>query len=156
MDSSWWWCTRKSCSGLLTVHHPIFSSRFWDQCDGAILSTLESYESEAIARITEWQKELSREVYTFGPLFPTWAEAAAGEQKQSDKAEEISRFLETTLETDGPNSLLYVRHLSNLHEMRHHDLIPAYRSPSVPSSGQQARRRFGHSSTQLWRKRYHS
>ena len=100
---------------LLTGFHLILSFRFWDQCDGAILSTLESYEPEAIAQITKWQKELSREVYTFGPLFPTGTDAAAGEQKQSEKAEEISHFLNKTLETDGPNSLLYVRHLSDHH-----------------------------------------
>ena len=100
----------------------MISLRFWDQCDGAILSTLESYEHEAIAQITTWQKELSREVYTFGPLFPTGADAATGEQKQSEKAEEISRFLEKTLETDGPNSLLYVRHPLDHHGDWHRSL----------------------------------
>lgn len=81
-----------------------------EQCDAVILGTAEPYETEAIARITEWFAETSREVYTLGHLLPTSKNAAAGEQKQSEKAGEIAQFLDRTLETDGPESLLYVRH----------------------------------------------
>ncbi|KAK7682539.1 hypothetical protein QCA50_014339 [Cerrena zonata] len=81
---------------------------FLDQCDGVILSTAEPYEAEAISHVTQWFGETSREVFTFGPLLPTGESAAAGEGKQSEKAAEITRFLQKTLETDGPNSLLYI------------------------------------------------
>ncbi|KAK7681774.1 hypothetical protein QCA50_015121 [Cerrena zonata] len=81
---------------------------FLDQCDGLILSTAEPYESEAIARITEWYGETSREVYTFGHLLPVNENAAVGEQRQSEKAEEISQFLQKTLDTDGHGTLLYI------------------------------------------------
>lgn len=85
-----------------------------DQCDGVFLSTTEPYEREAIAHVTEWFGETGREVYVFGPLFPTGATANAGEQKQSEKGVEIIEFLQKALETDGPNSVLYVRHTSFL------------------------------------------
>lgn len=64
-----------------------------EQCDAVILGTAEPYETEAIARITEWFAETSREVYTLGHLLPTSKNAAAGEQKQSEKAGEIALFI---------------------------------------------------------------
>ena len=127
-----------------------------DQCDGLVLSTADAYESEAIVQITKWQKELSREVYTFGPLLPTGANAAAGEQKQSEKAEEISRFLDKTLEADGPNSLLYVNCLFNCAKLRNLTIVSVCRFPLGQLSGQRLRRRFGPLWMPLWRKTYHS
>ena len=47
-------------------------------------------------------------MYTFGPLIPEGENVAVGEQKQSEKGVEISQFLQKTLETDGPGSMLYV------------------------------------------------
>ena len=81
---------------------------FLDQCDGVILGTAEAYEREAISHITEWYAETSREVYVIGHLLPLGENAAAGEQKQSENSTEISAFLQKTLETDGPDSLIYV------------------------------------------------
>ncbi|KAK7681776.1 hypothetical protein QCA50_015123 [Cerrena zonata] len=86
----------------------VMMQSFLDQCDGLILATAEPYEAEAIAHITEWYRETSREVYTVGHLLPSSKNAATGEKKQSEKAEEISQFLQTSLETDGPDSLLYI------------------------------------------------
>lgn len=82
--------------------------RFLDQCDGIILSTAQPYETEAIAEITDWFAETSRQVYTFGHLLPDTSTSAAQEETLSGRSEEIVRFLEKALETDGPNSLLYV------------------------------------------------
>ena len=118
--------------------------RFIDQCDGIVLSTAEPYEAEAIAQITAWFQETSREVYTFGHLLPVSSNAESGEQKQSEKSEEIVNFLQKTHETDGPNSLLYV---SSLH-VPYMSLIidPSFRFRSARFSGLHSPRKFGHSS----------
>ena len=103
------------------------------------------YEAEAIAQIAAWFQETSREVYTFGHLLPVSSNAESGEQKQSEKSEEIVNFLQKTLETDGPNSLLYVS--SSLHAPYIPlilDLPLRYRSARF--SGLRSPRKFGHSS----------
>lgn len=74
------------------------------------MSTAEPYEAEAIAEIKAWFAETSREVYTFGPLLPFGQKAIEGEQRQSEKSAEIAKFMQTTLESHGPKSLLYVRY----------------------------------------------
>ena len=80
-----------------------------EKCDGLIIASADSYEREAIAHVTQWFTETSREVYTVGHLLPSGPNATFGERKQSEKGEEIMQFLDKTLEADGPESLLYVR-----------------------------------------------
>ncbi|KAK7682538.1 hypothetical protein QCA50_014338 [Cerrena zonata] len=89
-------------------HLNLLMHSFIDQCDGIVLSTAQPYEPEAVAEVTAWFAETSREVYTFGHLLPIGAGASAGEQKDSEQSAEIVQFLQKTLETDGPESLLYI------------------------------------------------
>ena len=58
----------------------------------------------------EWYAESGRKVYLCGPILPSPSNEAAiaNEIKQSPKGAEIQAFLETTLQTSGAKSLLYV------------------------------------------------
>ena len=82
--------------------------RSFESFDGVILSSTEAYEQKAIDHITQWQNELSKEVYTLGPLLPVDSNLIGDGGIQNDTTEEIKQFLDTTLETDGPCSVLYV------------------------------------------------
>lgn len=79
-----------------------------------ILATAQPFEPEGVAEVRAWFAETSRKAYAVGPLFPLGEGAAAGERLQSDKPSEIEQFLEATLESHGPKSLLYVCHSSSL------------------------------------------
>ncbi|CAL1707825.1 unnamed protein product [Somion occarium] len=81
---------------------------FIDACDGTILVTAEPLEPEGVAKIRAWFAETSRKTYAVGPLFPLGENAVSGEKAQSDKPTEIDEFLETTLQSSGPKSLLYI------------------------------------------------
>lgn len=76
-------------------------------CDGILLSTPERYEREAVEGVREWYAETSRSVYVCGPLLPP---VSTNKEDNSEKGAAIVKFLDTTLETHGPNSLLYVSH----------------------------------------------
>ena len=89
----------------LNVNH---RQRSFESFDGVILSSTEAYEQEAIDHITQWQNESSKEVYTLGPLLPVDSNPIGDGGIQNDTTEEIQQFLDTTLETDGPCSVLYV------------------------------------------------
>ena len=79
--------------------------------DGMLLVTPECYEPAAVAAVRSWFAETGREVYVCGPLLPaTSKETAQGqERKHVGGSSEIEDFLNATLKTAGPKSLLYVR-----------------------------------------------
>ena len=93
--------------------------RFLDKCDGLVITSAEPYEREAIAHVTEWFAETSREVYTVGHLLPVGQNITSGESKQSEKAEEIMHFLDKTFDTEGPGSLIYVRDVNQFPILKH-------------------------------------
>lgn len=82
------------------------------QCDGIFLSNPECYEPAAVAGMREWFAETQREVFVAGPFAPTGKYAADNENAQSAKGSEIGRFLDSTLESHGEKSVLYVRNVS--------------------------------------------
>ena len=73
-----------------------------------MLSSTEAYEQAAVDHIAQWQNESSKGVYTLGPLLPVDSNPTGNGGMQKDTTEEIKQFLDTTLETDGPCSVLYV------------------------------------------------
>ena len=78
--------------------------------DGALLTTPEPYEPDAVAACREWFAQTGRPVYGVGPVLPSASKATvtAGEKKQSNDATKVQAFLDNVLETDGPQSVLYV------------------------------------------------
>ena len=108
--------------------------------------------------VTKWFADTSREVFAFGDLLPVGENLALGEQKQSEKADEIVRFLDRTLETDGPTSLLYVSGFSEcrLAACLIRLIVRVFRSPSARLYGRPSQRRSGHFWTLLWRRNCHS
>ncbi|KAJ3487389.1 hypothetical protein NLI96_g3563 [Meripilus lineatus] len=96
----------KNIAGLLWIE----AQGVLDECDGVILSSPECYEPEAVAAVREWFAETSREAFAVGPLLPisTSSSAIAGENQGMANAAEISSFLESTLETHGKGSMLYI------------------------------------------------
>ena len=115
---------------------------FLDKCDGLVITSAEPYEREAIAHVTEWFAETSREVYTVGHLLPVGPNATSGENKQSERADEIIHFLDKTLEAEGPGSLIYVRISHSL--MARICSRQFHRSLSVHSFGLWNQRKSGH------------
>ena len=87
------------CNQLTYPSHTCDS--FLEKCDGLVITSAEPYEREAIAHVTEWFAETSREVYTVGHLLPVGPNAISGESKQSEKAEEIIHFLDKILDAEG-------------------------------------------------------
>ena len=81
-----------------------------EAADGAISITPTSYEPEAVAAMRTWFGETGRPVYAVGPLLPSASKeaAAANEKKQSGEGSQIQEFLDATLKSSGPKSLLYV------------------------------------------------
>lgn len=78
-------------------------------CDGTLLHTAESYEHEAVAAVKKWYAETGRSAYLCGPLIPPkTANTIAKEKQQSNNSAEIQEFLDSTLNTAGRKSLLYV------------------------------------------------
>ncbi|CAL1707824.1 unnamed protein product [Somion occarium] len=94
----------KGSAGVITM----MMQTFIEACDGMILATAQPFEPEGVAEVRAWFAETSRKAYAVGPLFPLGEGAAAGERLQSDKPSEIEQFLEATLESHGPKSLLYI------------------------------------------------
>lgn len=77
--------------------------------DGMLLGTPELYEPEQVAAVRAWFAETGRKVYAIGPSLPLNDAVVAPERQLTDKGLEIERFMDTTLEHDGPLSLVYVR-----------------------------------------------
>lgn len=81
-----------------------------ESCDGAFLITAEPFEPEAVAAVKSWFGKTGRPVYVCGPLLPPPSTTSTtNEKQQSTVAAEIQELLDTTLETSGEKSLLYVR-----------------------------------------------
>ena len=82
----------------------------FEACDGMILTSAEAYEPQAITAMKEWFAETSRSVWAVGPLLPSIAsqEAIAGEEASSPNFKELTSFLNSTLESHGPHSVLFV------------------------------------------------
>ncbi|KAH9849890.1 UDP-Glycosyltransferase/glycogen phosphorylase [Lenzites betulinus] len=95
----------KALVGALFPH--VFDSL--EACDGVLLNTTEPYEHEAVAAVRKWYAETGRPVYVCGPLVPPQsANATANEKQQSNDSDSIQVFLDSTLETSGEKSLLYI------------------------------------------------
>ncbi|OSD01251.1 glycosyltransferase family 1 protein [Trametes coccinea BRFM310] len=77
-------------------------------CEGTFFTSPAPYEPEALEKAKEWLGETGRSVYVCGPLLPRGSEAGSNEAKQSAKGAEILGFLDTTLNTSGEKSLLYI------------------------------------------------
>ncbi|PIL34100.1 hypothetical protein GSI_03811 [Ganoderma sinense ZZ0214-1] len=78
--------------------------------DGMLLVTPECYEPTAVAVIRSWFGETGREVHVCGPLLPATSKetAQAHGRKHVGGSSEIEEFLDTTLNSSGPKSLLYI------------------------------------------------
>ncbi|EIN06277.1 UDP-Glycosyltransferase/glycogen phosphorylase [Punctularia strigosozonata HHB-11173 SS5] len=78
-------------------------------CDGIIHTDAAAYEAEFIKTFSKWFGE-DRGSYCLGPILPaSEVEAAqAGELMQSPKGQEIKQFLNKSVETHGPHSVLYI------------------------------------------------
>ncbi|OBZ67170.1 UDP-glycosyltransferase 88A1 [Grifola frondosa] len=76
--------------------------------DGVPLLSAEAYEPECVAAVREWFAQTSRSVTVCGPLLPSGKNAAAHEKQQSSEGNEIQKFLDSTLESHGTHSLLYI------------------------------------------------
>ena len=59
--------------------------------------------------LRDWYTQEKREVYVVGPLLTTSSHALDVEKRQSDRATDIEKFLNSSLVTHGPQSLVYVR-----------------------------------------------
>ena len=114
-------------------------SRTLEQTDGLMMITPASYEPESVAAAKGWFAETGRPAFAVGPLLPSASKEAAdaNEKKQSTEGSQIQEFLDATLKTSGPKSLLYVsigNAKSDARLIRYHDLR---RSRSVRYSGLQ-------------------
>ncbi|KAM5530922.1 hypothetical protein V8D89_015412 [Ganoderma adspersum] len=78
--------------------------------DGMLLVTPECYEPAAVAAMRSWFGETGREVHVCGPLLPATSKVTAQthERKHVGGSNEIEEFLDATLKTSGPKSLLYI------------------------------------------------
>ncbi|TBU44934.1 UDP-Glycosyltransferase/glycogen phosphorylase [Dichomitus squalens] len=78
--------------------------------DGLMMITPNSYEPEAVAAAKGWFAQTGRPAYAVGPLLPSASKEAAdaNEKKQSSEGGQIQEFLDATLKTSGPKSLLYI------------------------------------------------
>ncbi|OCH84632.1 UDP-Glycosyltransferase/glycogen phosphorylase [Obba rivulosa] len=83
-------------------------AKVFSKCDGVLMSTAESYEPDSIAGVCKWFAETSRSAYTFGPLLPEEKGSISKERDSSDKGIAIEEFLDTSLQTHGPKSLVYI------------------------------------------------
>ena len=90
--------------------HVFSCHRLFEASDGAFIVSSSAYEPEAIEAIRRWFGERNQKVVLYGPLLPSASKttAAAHEKKQSAQGNEIQEFLDTTLQTSGEKSLLYV------------------------------------------------
>lgn len=88
--------------------YPSISS--FEKCDGLILMVSEEYETEAIAGIRRWFSKTSRSIYHLGPLLPALNNPEVSEKEKSISVNgpEISRFMDSLLESHGPQSMVYV------------------------------------------------
>ncbi|KAH9895069.1 UDP-Glycosyltransferase/glycogen phosphorylase [Cubamyces lactineus] len=77
-------------------------------CDGILLYTAESYEPAAVNAMRNWFSKTSRGVYVCGPLVPIGKQAVENETNQTADSVAIETFLDTTLESSGKQSLLYI------------------------------------------------
>ena len=83
---------------VLTLKH---CQRSFERFDGLILPSKEAYEQEVIDHITQWQKGLSKEVYTLGPLIPIESDPTVDEKNEN-------WYYRRPLETNEPCSVVYV------------------------------------------------
>ncbi|KAJ3487414.1 hypothetical protein NLI96_g3561 [Meripilus lineatus] len=81
-----------------------------EKCDGLIMTTPEEYEPEAIADFKTWFSKTSRSVYHLGPLLPALNNPKVSDEEKSIavKGQEISRFMDSSLQSHGPQSMIYV------------------------------------------------
>ncbi|OCH85798.1 UDP-Glycosyltransferase/glycogen phosphorylase [Obba rivulosa] len=77
-------------------------------CDGILMSSPESYESECVAGVRKWYAETSRGAYACGPLLPEEGQSMSKEKDSSEKGAAIEKFLDTVLQTHGSKSLVYI------------------------------------------------
>ncbi|KAF8515046.1 UDP-Glycosyltransferase/glycogen phosphorylase [Hysterangium stoloniferum] len=89
--------------------------RFMQECDGIIATSHISYEAESLAALKGWFSATERPVYVVGPLLPslqngTPASEAVNQKelKSVQNGEEISIFLEQSLERHGKHSIVYI------------------------------------------------
>lgn len=81
-----------------------------ERCDGILLAAAEPTEREAVAEVKRQYAETGRQAYVCGPLVPPKSAIASAKEKQQSKdGALIQEFLDSTLETAGEKSLLYVR-----------------------------------------------
>jgi hypothetical protein len=71
-----------------------------------------SFARASIDVMEDWMASSNppRKVYNIGPQLPSGSTASSdtGDLKQSSKSAEILKFLDATLESHGPRSLVYV------------------------------------------------
>ncbi|KAH9858609.1 UDP-Glycosyltransferase/glycogen phosphorylase [Lenzites betulinus] len=80
-----------------------------ERCDGILLAAAEPTEREAITEVKRQYAETGRQAYVCGPLVPPQsASASVMEKQQSKDSALIQEFLDSTLETAGEKSLLYI------------------------------------------------
>jgi len=84
-------------------------------CNGLIAATSAVFEPEANETLQKWLTETNRTFYNLGPLqlrgygSSTVADCRKrGDLSSSRNGEELLEFLDKTLQTHGPNSLLYI------------------------------------------------
>ncbi|KAI0674842.1 UDP-Glycosyltransferase/glycogen phosphorylase [Trametes maxima] len=95
--------------------------------DGIFLLTAEPYEPGAVEAVRKWFGETGRPTYVTGPLLPPPSSTAAeNEKKQSKQATEIGEFLDSTLNSSGERSLLYISWGSLFWPMRTPEKIWAF------------------------------
>ena len=119
--------------------------------DGMLLVTPECYEPAAVAAMRSWFGETGREVHICGPLLPATSKenAQTHERKHVGGSSEIEDFLDATLKTVGPKSLLYVRTCTFVSPFTYSKNL--VRFPWALCSGRsRSPRTCGHSSMSLW------
>ena len=76
---------------VLTLKH---CQRSFERFDGLILPSKEAYEQEVIDHITQWQKGLSKEVYTLGPLIPIESDPTVDGEMKTGITEDRLRLMD--------------------------------------------------------------
>ncbi|OCH85811.1 UDP-Glycosyltransferase/glycogen phosphorylase [Obba rivulosa] len=87
---------------------PMYDYEVLATCDGILMSSPESYESECVAGVRKWYAETSRSAYACGPLLPEEGQSMSKEKDSSEKGAAIEKFLNTALQMHGPKSLVYI------------------------------------------------
>ncbi|KAH9940501.1 UDP-Glycosyltransferase/glycogen phosphorylase [Epithele typhae] len=95
-------------AALLKMYTHVFD--LIESTAGAFLITAESYEPEAVAAVRDWFGKTGRPVYAMGPLLPPSSVEFVLEKEKaaSLNGPSIFKFLDDTLATSGPNSVLYM------------------------------------------------